>query len=101
MNAFTQAELLRALPQARRFARAITGEQTRGDALVAEAIGAGLPTELPARLALYAAIVRRAPPPPGDQPQLTPLQRQLLLLTALEDLSIPDAGRVLGLDEPE
>jgi CheY-like chemotaxis protein len=99
MNAFTQAELLRTLPQARRFARALTGDQTSGDALVANAIRAGLPAELPARLALYAAVARSAPPPVGDQAQLSQLQRQLLLLTALEDLAIGDAGRVVGLDE--
>lgn len=101
MNAVSQAELLRTLPQARRFARALTGDQKSGDALVAEAIKAGLDAALPARLALYAAVARNAPPPEGEQAQLSQRQRQLLLLTALEDLSVPDAGRALGLDEAE
>ncbi|CAH0261245.1 response regulator [Roseomonas sp. CECT 9278] len=95
MNAFNQTELLRALPYARRFARAVTGERDSGDALVARVLGAELPA-LPPRLALYAAIAAAAPAPaaPSGLPQV---QRQLLLLTALEDLSLADAGRVLGL----
>ncbi|MBR0657879.1 response regulator, partial [Roseomonas oryzicola] len=43
MNAAPQAELLRALPYARRFARAATGDRDRGDALVAAALRAPLP----------------------------------------------------------
>jgi CheY-like chemotaxis protein len=99
MNAFNQTELLRALPYARRFARAVTGDRDSGDALVAQVLGAPLP-ELPARLALYAAIAQ-AGPPPSAQPGLPPVQRQLLLLTALEDLSLPDAARVLDLTEQD
>lgn len=95
MNAFSQTELLRALPYARRFARAVTGERDSGDALVAQVLGVPLP-DLPPRLALYAAIAQAAAAP-GAQAGLPQLQRQLLLLTALEDLSLPDAARVLGL----
>lgn len=43
MNAVTQGELLRALPYARRYARALAGGQEAGDKLVAEALRAGLP----------------------------------------------------------
>lgn len=95
MNAMTQTELLHALPGARRFARALVGDRDRGDALVAQVLAAPLP-ELPARLALYAVIARAAPPDPA-RGGLTSVQRQLLLLTALEDLTIADAARVLGL----
>ena len=95
MNAFNQTELLRALPYARRFARAVTGERDSGDALVAQVLGGQLP-DLPPRLALYAAIAQAAPVARA-QAGLPQTQRQLLLLTALEDLSLPDAARVLGL----
>ena len=40
MNAVTQGELLRALPYARRYARALAGGQEAGDRLVAEALRA-------------------------------------------------------------
>ncbi len=95
MNAFNQAELLRALPYARRFARAVTGERDRGDALVAQVLHGDLP-ELPVRLSLYAAIARAAPPP-REETGLSAVQRQILLLTALEDLPLPEAARVVGL----
>ncbi|MES2711140.1 MAG: response regulator [Pseudomonadota bacterium] len=97
MNAVSPAELLRVLPQARRFARAITGEQPSGDALVATALRSPLP-DLPPRLALYSAIVRAAPARAVEQEALSTRQRQLLLLMALEDLSTEEAALVLGLE---
>lgn len=96
MNAVSSAELLRVLPQARRFARAITGEQPSGDALVAEALRSPLP-DLPPRLVLYGAIVRAAPSRSHEAGALTARQRQLLLLMALEDLSAGEAALVLGI----
>jgi CheY-like chemotaxis protein len=97
MNAFTQAELLRSLPPARRYARALTGSQVAGDGLVAMALRGGLPA-LPARLALYAGVTRMAPPmPPAPGTTLTARHRQLLLLTALEELPVEDAAQVLEL----
>jgi CheY-like chemotaxis protein len=95
MNAVSQTELLRALPYARRFARAVTGDRDRGDALVARVLAAPLP-DLPPRLALYRAITQTAPAGTAAG-GLTARQRQLLLLTALEDLAVADAARVLGL----
>lgn len=95
MNVATQAELLRALPYARRFARAATGDRDRGDALVAAALSGPLP-DLPPRLALYAAVARTAPRRPGEA-GLATAQRHLLLLTALEDLPVEDAACVLDL----
>ncbi len=87
--------LVRTLPMARRYARALTGSQEAGDALVAEALRGELPSLQP-RLALYAAITQRAPER-SDSEGLSPRQRQLLLLTALEDLSVDDAGAVVGI----
>ncbi|MCQ4161416.1 response regulator [Roseomonas sp. GC11] len=97
MNAVTQAELLRSLPPARRYARALSGSQVAGDALVAAALREGLPP-LPARLALYAGVTRLAPPPaePAMGASLSPRARQLLLLTALEELPVAEAALVVG-----
>lgn len=96
MNAIQQTELLRALPFARRYARALTGARDSGDALVAAALSAPLPEVAP-RLALYAAVARAAPPSgPGGGPD--GMQRNLLLLTALEDLTLEDAAVILDID---
>lgn len=95
MTDHANSELLHALPYARRYARALTGTQADGDRLVAEVLRAGLPDMAP-RLALYAAITRAAPEP-RDSSLLTARQRQLLLLTALEDLRLNDAAVVVGL----
>ncbi len=98
MSAVTQADLLRSLPSARRYARALSGSQGVGDALVAAVLKAPLP-ELPTRLALYAGVTRLAPPPavPARGAVLPARQRQLLLLTALEELTLEDAAVVLGI----
>ena len=51
-----------------------------------------------ARVALYRAIGRRVPDSPaGGEGGLTMLQRKLLLLTALEELPIEQAGEATGL----
>jgi len=94
MSAVTQGELLRTLPFARRYARALTGSQARGDALVAQALRAGLPPDAPGPIALFAGVSRLVPDNPGEH--ITAKQRQLLLLTALEDLSITDAALAVG-----
>lgn len=96
MNAIHPSELLRALPYVRRYARALTGARDSGDALVAAALSAPLPAVEP-RLALFAAVARAAPttqsPTGPDQ-----MQRHLLLLTALEDLTLGDAAIILDTD---
>lgn len=99
MNAVPQAELLRALPYARRFARAATGDRSRGDALVAAALSTPLP-DLPPRIALYAAVARVAPAHPAEA-GLSAAQRHLLLLTALEDLQVEEAAQALGMAAEE
>ncbi|MBE9604039.1 response regulator [Acetobacteraceae bacterium H6797] len=95
MNAIPNAELLRSLTYARRYARALLGSQKGGDALVADALRAGLPA-LPPQLAVYAGVSRMVKPEmiAGD---LDLTQRQLLLLTSLEDLSIGEAAQVLDI----
>jgi len=95
-------ELLSALPQARRYARALLGAQAAGDAVVAQAL-AMLPADLPPRLGLLSAVTALTPasssgPSGADMP---PLARHLLLLTTVEELSPADAARVTGLDEAE
>lgn len=99
MTDHAHSQLRHALPYARRYARALTGSQPEGDRLVAEVLRAGLP-DMPPRLALYAAITRAAPEP-RDASLLTARQRQLLLLTALEDLRLHDAAAVVGLGTEE
>ncbi len=143
-------DLIRALPYARRYARALIGSRARGDALVAASLRAMLDTPGDAgsdpRLALYASITRAAASEPQPAPREVPagdaaadfvaqsgvaqsgvaqsgvaqpgatqsgatqsaaahglstLQRQLLLLTALEGLSLDKAAAVAGLDEPD
>ena len=93
-------ELIQALPYARRFARALTGGQETGDALVAEAlpvVAAGRASSGNARLALYEVLVQRCRPTPATTDGLTPRQRQLLLLTSLEEIAIEQAAPLVGL----
>ncbi len=104
MTSLRREDLVRALPYARRYARALAGSQPRGDALVAESLKALLAdsgAETDARLALYGAVTRRfADAPTSHGPAgggLTPHQRQLLLLTSLEDISVEAASHVLAL----
>ncbi len=93
------ADIVAALPFGRRYARALTGSQVRGDAIVAEALRQGLPP-LPGRLGLFAGITRRMPAD-AQAGQIPLTERQMLLLTALEGLSAAEAGLVIGLDPPQ
>jgi CheY-like chemotaxis protein len=93
------SDLTAALPYARRFARALLGEQAAGDAVVARAM-AMLPHQLPPQLGLFSAITSLTSEQ-GFGPAWPPLARHLLLLTAVEELSLADAARVAGLDEAE
>ena len=101
MTETDRAALLRALPYARRYARALTGSQQHGDALVAEALRGVLATTLPAgeralRVAMFGAISDAAPYEDTGQ-EMTSVQRKLLLLTALEELPLADAAQALRL----
>jgi CheY-like chemotaxis protein len=108
MTSFRREDLLRALPYARRYARALAGGQVAGDALVADALRellSGAEDEaFDARLALYKAVTMRRPDPealmPGDQ-SLTGAQRKLLLLTSLEEVPLAKAATILGLEKSD
>ena len=102
MTSLADGELMQALPYARRYARALTGSQSAGDAMVAGALRAGLP-DMPGRLALYAGVTALAArtDQEGEAGKLSEIERQLLLLTSLEELSLDDAARVVGLPASE
>lgn len=112
MSGSARGPLVRSLPYGRRYARAITGSQSRGDALVAAALrtlleqpdAAAEQGEFRARLALYAAIGRqdRATGAANDGASgLSPRQRRLLLLTALEELDLAAAAAAEEIEEAE
>ena len=104
------------LPYLRRYARALTGDQTSGDAYVRatlEALAAGeieLPSAAPPRVALYqmfhtiwASAGARLEPRPSDGAsptqrlmRIAPRSRQAFLLTALEGFTPTEAAQVLG-----
>ena len=109
------------LPYLRRYARALTGSQTTGDTFVRATLEAALSDEAlqqslsGGRVPLYhafnkvwsSAYLDIADPVPSNgelevaaQAKLaaiTPLNRQALLLTTLEDFSIEDAARIMDL----
>jgi CheY-like chemotaxis protein len=94
MSAIDRAALIRALPYARRYARALTGTQAQGDAVVADAlrhvVTEEFPAEASARVVLYGAIgdaVRAA----DEAPQ--PDSAGMLLLTALEEQPLTAAAQ--------
>ena len=107
MSSFRREDLLRALPYARRFARALSGGQASGDALVTEAVRMLLniegPADADARFALYKGVTERAGEPAGEamEAALTAVQRKLLLLTSLEEVPLPKAAAILGLTVAE
>jgi len=103
MTTMDRGALIRALPYARRYARALTGSQPRGDAVVAEALkqvlaapATDLAADTGARVALYAAIGDRVrgldATPAIDLSEMSLLQRMLLLLTALEEQPLTAAA---------
>jgi CheY-like chemotaxis protein/DNA-directed RNA polymerase specialized sigma24 family protein len=107
------------LPYLRRYARALTGRQTSGDAYVVELLEALVADpaiirrDLHPRLALYATFTKlwgsvrlnNAPPVPAEpgQPpvdrrlaELSPLPRQAFLLHTVEDFSLDEVATILG-----
>ncbi len=113
------------LPYLRRYARALTGSQSSGDAFVRATLEAAiLDKALHAQISLgrqhlYAVFNRiwsgahEEPVPPTSfenahelvaqarLSKMTPLARQALLLTTLEDFSPGDAAIVMGIDAAE
>ncbi|QUD86859.1 anti-anti sigma factor/receiver protein PhyR [Phenylobacterium montanum] len=106
------------LPYVRRYARALTGDQVRGDAFVRqalEALAAGrvsLDHGLTPRVGLYRAfheVWSAEGADPGAAPaaegaparrlmRIPPRSRQAFLLTALEGFTPGEAGQILGVD---
>lgn len=103
MTALRHDDLVRALPYARRYARALSGSQPGGDAVVAgclQELLASSPAETDARLALYGRITQRLTPLEDSASgsavgTLSLKQRQLLLLTSLEELPIDAAATIV------
>src|SRR3990170_2275783 len=114
-------ELAPHLPFLRRYARALTGSQTHGDAFVRATLEAiiaspeSFPRDVDPRLGLYRtfhAIWSTANIEEGEEPsssfgghegiaqarlsRVTPLSRQALLLTALEGFSPEDTAYLIG-----
>jgi DNA-directed RNA polymerase specialized sigma24 family protein len=112
------------LPYLRRYARAVTGRQSSGDAYVVATLEAlvadptALRTDVHPRVALYALFTRLwssvrlntvSAPPQGTQPaaaearlaDLTPRARQAFLLVTVEQFSPADAAVVLDTDDDQ
>jgi len=103
MSDIRREDLMRALPYARRYARALTGSQSNGDHLVAESLREMLAGEDAAddmRLSFYERVTRRfnrmqrVQEAPHD---LSGTERQLLLLTSLEELRVEDAAPIVAM----
>lgn len=112
------ARLAPHLPYVRRYARALTGDQTTGDNYVRvalEALAAGerqLPQDMTPRVALYhifhtiwsatGAQLEGTNPDGNDAAQrlmrISPRSRQAFLLTALEGFTPSEASQILGVD---
>ena len=116
------AEVAAHLPFLRRYARALTGSQHTGDAFVRATLEAALADEQlkqslsGGRVPLYkafnkvwsSAYLEVASDDEGESNHehaaqdrlraITPLNRQALLLTTLEDFSIPEAAEVMDMD---
>ena len=123
MSSSRRDELTRALPYARRYARALTGSQTTGDRLVADGLRemlAAPATPGNPRHQLYAWVTRsfrepgpstQAAGPAGGAPAvsragslpetLSGRQRQLLLLTSLEEVSVEQAAEIVDVRQAE
>ena len=112
------AEVATHLPFLRRYARALTGAQSTGDAFVQATLEAALADDELAdslkggRVPLYRAFTKVwssaylevGGPASGNGDRLrriTPVSRQALLLTTVEDFSLSDAARIMGLGEDD
>ena len=118
-------QIAKNLPYLRRYARALTGSQATGDAFVRATLEAALADEElkstleGGRVPLYRAfnkvwssayleVPERQGAGGGHEDaandrlkSITPLNRQALLLTTLEDFSIEQAGEIMELEESE
>jgi len=109
MTSLRRENLIRALPYARRYARALTGSQTRGDAMVADSLRdllAGETDPGDARHGLYHAVTRRFDGLNTLKTSfmtggLSQTQRELLLLTSLEEVPIRAAAEIVQLPQAD
>ena len=109
MTSLRREDLIRALPYARRYARALTGSQTRGDAMVADSLRDLLAEETDpadARQSLYHAVTRRFDGLNTLKTSfmtggLSQTQRELLLLTSLEEVPIRAAADIVQLPQAD
>ena len=103
MTSLRREDLIRALPYARRYARALTGSQSRGDVMVADSLRdllASDPEAGDARHLLYGVVTRRFEGLNTLQTNfitggLSQTQRELLLLTSLEEVPIHTAAEIV------
>ncbi|GBR56202.1 response regulator [Gluconobacter sphaericus] len=107
MTDLTRQELVKPLPYARRFARALVGDQKAGDELVGVALKELMENpsgkDLSARQALYGLLVnafmqRHSKDATAGMPLR---QRALLLLTSLEEQSLSSSAQALGITDEE
>jgi CheY-like chemotaxis protein len=108
MTSLRREDLIRALPYARRYARALTGSQPRGDALVADSlrdVTAADMDGLEAKHLLYRSVTRKFELTANGSPyaggHLSQKQRQLLLLTSLEEVPLAEAATIVSTALPE
>jgi CheY-like chemotaxis protein len=105
MTSLRREDLIRALPYARRYARALTGSQTRGDTMVADSLRDLLAEDVDAgdaRHSLYYAVTRRFEGLNTLKSDfitggLSQIQRELLLLTSLEEVPVQTAAHIVQL----
>ncbi|WP_306259793.1 response regulator [Pararhizobium sp. IMCC21322] len=118
------AEITPHIPYLRRFARALTGAQSSGDAYVAAVLEAlvsdagSFPKELGAKVGLYKSFItiwksidlnlksdpilsELSPPSTKKLQAITPAARQAFLLTTVEDFSHAEAAAVLDVAQNE
>jgi CheY-like chemotaxis protein len=104
MTLLRREDLIRALPYARRYARALTGSQPQGDRLVAEGLREMLANDdgvadAPQH-ALYRWVTKQFDAEHhrlADPSCLSQKQRQLLLLTSLEEVPIEAAASIVSI----
>ena len=115
MTSLRREDLIRALPYARRYARALTGSQTRGDTMVADSLRDLLADDTAetdggrdadARHTLYYAVTRRFERLSTLKTEfitggLSQNQRELLLLTSLEEVPVEAAAEIVQLAKPD
>ncbi len=108
MTSLRREDLIRALPYARRYARALTGSQTRGDAMVADSLRDLLAEDAPgdARHCLYRAVTHRFEGLSTLKTAfitggLSQAQRELLLLTSLEEVPVQAAAEIVQLSNAD